>query len=96
MTEHTAEIVALTEDERSELACFCHSGICPIHNEESDGYVEHPADVLFGLVERVVALRMAQAWDEGHRGLCRRHGIASFEACRNPYRPIPPGSGNPE
>lgn len=30
--------------------------------------------------------QLAEAWDKGHRGLCRVHHLGhDFEACRNPY-----------
>ena len=35
--------------------------------------------------------KFAEAWDEGHLSLCRRHGAGAprFSVCRNPYRDGP-------
>lgn len=41
---------------------------------------------IYATVERLIRDAKAEAWDEGHRGLCRRHGVVPFSACRNPYR----------
>lgn len=54
-----AEPVALTEEQRNALACTCHESICPLHNEASDGYVEHSADELLAKVERILRDRLA-------------------------------------
>jgi hypothetical protein len=32
------------------LLCQCHDRICPIHNEESDGYIEFQVDDLLALL----------------------------------------------
>lgn len=52
--------------------------------------VEDDCNPLLTMLNAMLREARAQAWDEGHRGLCRRHGAASFAACRNPYRVIPP------
>jgi hypothetical protein len=45
----------LTELEQDALACRCHEAICPLHNEASDGYVEHEVSDLLASVARIKA-----------------------------------------
>lgn len=59
MTDHTTEQVALTEDEIGTLFCRCLGGICPIHNETSDMYVEHRVDELIDAINEILADRQA-------------------------------------
>ena len=95
--EHPAEKDALTEAERDALACRCHESICPIHNEASDGYVEHEADALIAVVERIVTAHMAKAWDSGYyNGAAdERQDPGGKSKTPNPHRarPTPPEVG---
>lgn len=56
--------VRLTEAERAALACECSVGVCPMHNEASDGYIEHAVDDLFAAVESLIAARVDAALAE--------------------------------
>ena len=85
MSEHSAE--------KDAPACACGHGVAWHHDTRGCGYhgysPEHRCPCpLRG--DEVVTELLAQAWEEGHLGLCRRHGVMPFEACRNPYRVIPP------
>jgi hypothetical protein len=58
-------VAELTAEEQSAVACRCHAGICPLHNGESDGYVEHQASDLVAVVERILTDREAAAERRG-------------------------------
>lgn len=76
------------------MTCAADDAIEPLTDAEREALlsVERDEDAV-AVVERIVAAREAAAatkaraegWDEGHRGMCRRHGIVPFSACRNPY-----------
>lgn len=58
MSGAAVESIHLTEAESDALACRCHAGICPLHNEASDGYVEHEVTDLLAAVESLVSRRL--------------------------------------
>ena len=51
--------INLTEAEQNALACRCDNGLCPLHNEASDGYVEHEVTGLIAVVEGILGDRLA-------------------------------------
>lgn len=81
-------------DENGHPCCGCCDGIAKDDHVGHGGTVKkdgHDLPCSTCEFEQRIQPRLAQAWDEGHRGLCRRHGFAPFAACVNPYRVIPPG-----
>ena len=108
MSEHTqaADIAVLSEAEQSALACRCHEALCPLHNEASDGYVEHEVADLLATVERIIAARLAplaalaDQWDARYgpfpNGFCSSLTIHEASGAlrwnlRHPEQRNPPG-----
>jgi len=62
----------------------------PEYAAMEDGYEQGIAAAEEGFKVRLQAAQ-AEAWDNGHLTLCRRHGAGPprFEVCRNPYRDVP-------
>ena len=108
-TTPNTEIAALSEAEQNALACRCHEALCPLHNEASDGHVEHEVTDLLATVERIIAARLAplavlaDQWDARYgpfpNGFCSSLTIHEASGAlrwnlRHPEQRISPGERN--
>lgn len=100
----TTEYVRLTEADQVSIACLCHEALCPLHNEASDGYIEHNVSDLLEVVERLKGEWVEEARAEVLRevaALCTPNmwsGRAPFERwihdqIASRFRPASPSEG---
>lgn len=57
----------LSDEEIDTLLCRCDSEVCPVHNENSDGYVEHRVGDLIDAINCILAARLAEVTAERDR-----------------------------